>query len=189
MTAGRLRSVVTYLEMTAPPALADPAPPPGVTLERAHGLTVDAYRHMYRAVGELWMWWERLVLPDELLEADIADPAVEIRVLRRAGAFAGYSELDCRQAGEVEIAYFGLTPDSIGHGLGRHLMTESLRAAWRPGVHRVWLHTCTEDHPSALGFYKAVGFRPTHTQETWIDDPRDLGLLPPHAGPYIPRGR
>jgi hypothetical protein len=50
----------------------------------------------------------------------------------------------------------------------------------------VWLHTCTLDHPSALGFYRAQGFTPVgRTIETFAD-PRVLGVLPPDAAPQVP---
>jgi ribosomal protein S18 acetylase RimI-like enzyme len=187
--AGRLRSLVTYLEMTAPPWATRPPSPslPGIEVRRLAGLAVAEYRRLYRAVGEPWLWWERLVLSDGELAAVLAGPGVELRVLVRNGVFAGYSELDCR-AGEVEIAYFGLVPDAIGIGLGRLLLTATLVAAWARRPRLVWLHTCSEDHPGALAFYERVGFRVYRRDEVVIDDPRVSGLLPAEAAPHVPIG-
>ena len=65
-------------------------------------------------------------------------------------------------------------------------MAETLARAWRPGITRVWVHTCTLDHPSALGFYRAQGFTAiARTVETFAD-PRITGLLPVDAAPQIP---
>ena len=119
-------------------------------------------------------------MTDADLAAILSEPGVEIRVLRKGNAVAGYSELDRRRAGEVEIAYFGLKPAFIGLGLGHYLMEHTLRAAWATAPKRVWVHTCTEDHPGALAFYARAGFRAYRAQEVLIDDPRISGRLPSH---------
>ena len=54
------------------------------------------------------------------------------------------------------------------------------------GARRVWLHTCTLDHPSALGFYRAQGFVPFARAIETFADPRLLGLMPREAAPQIP---
>lgn len=174
---GKLRSVITYLEMRAPPWGEGPPPDvqppaPGIQLELLCKPPVADYRSLYDAVGEAWLWWERRVMSDADLAAILSDPAVEVRVLRAGDAVAGYSELDRRRDGEVEIAYFGLTPAFIGGGLGQYLMEATLRAAWTGEAKRVWVHTCTEDHPKALAFYRRAGFRAYHTEAVLIDDPR-----------------
>ena len=59
---------------------------------------------------------------------------------------------------EVEIVQFGLAPAFIGKGFGGYFLTRMLEAAWQvQGTRRVWLHTCTLDHPHALANYKARG--------------------------------
>jgi GNAT superfamily N-acetyltransferase len=67
-------------------------------------------------------------------------------------------ELDRRVDGEVEIAYFGLMPDYIGRGLGPALLGWALERAWSYRPRRVWLHTCSLDHPKALAVYRRAGF-------------------------------
>ena len=60
--------------------------------------------------------------------------------------------------GSVEIVYFGLAPAFIGKGFGGYLLSCALKAAWAiPGAKRVWLHTCTLDHPNAIKNYEARG--------------------------------
>jgi len=46
----------------------------------------------------------------------------------------------------------------IGQGLGKHLLSCAVRDAWALRPTRVWLHTCTLDHPHALSNYEARGF-------------------------------
>ena len=113
-------TLVTWLEMTAPPPRA-PAPPPipGVEVRHARAPTTSFYRELYGGVGEAWTWVTRRVMSDEALSAIIGDPRVEIHVLWVEGAAAGYVELDRRFPPDIEIAYFGLMPACIGRGLGR----------------------------------------------------------------------
>jgi GNAT superfamily N-acetyltransferase len=65
----------------------------------------------------------------------------------------------------MEIAYFGLFDEFIGRGLGGHLLTEAVGAAWTFGPARVWLHTCSFDHPAAIPNYTSRGFTPFRTEE------------------------
>ncbi len=95
-------------------------------------------------------------------------------------------ELDFRTPACCEIAYFALVPELTGQQLGRWLMAEALMRAWRPGITRVWVHSCTLDHPSAIGFYRAVGFIPVSRAIETFPDPRLIGLLPVDAAPQVP---
>jgi GNAT superfamily N-acetyltransferase len=62
-------------------------------------------------------------------------------------------------AGEVELVQFGLTPEFIGQGLGKFFLQWAIDRAWGYGPRRLWLHTCTLDHPAALPNYLKAGFR------------------------------
>jgi GNAT superfamily N-acetyltransferase len=175
---GKIESVVTSLEMTAPPA-SPPLPPPrtDVTLVRAVRPTVSFYRYLYDTTGEPWLWGDRRRLGDAALAAIVQDPAVEVFVASLAGVPAGYVELDGRVPGEVEIAYLGVLPEFIGQKLGPYLLSFALHTAWarRPG--RVWVHTCTLDHPAALAMYERSGLRIFKRETEVGDDPRALGLI------------
>jgi hypothetical protein len=48
------------------------------------------------------------------------------------------------------------------------------------------VHTCTLDHPAALGFYRRHGFTPYRRSLETFPDPRLLGLLPADAAPQVP---
>jgi GNAT superfamily N-acetyltransferase len=186
---GMLRQTVTYLEMGEPPARAAgrDAAAPAVRLEDPVRLSLVEYRALQRAVGEQWLWWERLALDDEALAAIVHDARVEIRRLWTGNALAGFSEIDRRDPADVEIAFLGLVPAAIGRGLGRVLLQATLEAAWSKAPRRVWLHTCDHDHPKALAFYQDAGFRIVRVETLHIPDPRLCGLLPPSAGPHVPR--
>jgi GNAT superfamily N-acetyltransferase len=127
-------------------------------------------RFFYTAVGGSWFWIDRLSWTYAKWHAYLAEPRVETWVLSVAGVPAGYFELDAA-AGDPEIAYFGLLPTYVGQGLGGHLLTRAVERAWELGGQRVWLHTCSLDHPAALAAYQARGFALYHTEEHEEDLP------------------
>ena len=168
---------VTWLEMTVRPTHPSFARPSGVALMRAGDPGAEFYRYLYNRVGEDWLWYERRAMTDEALDAIVSDERVEIYVLYRNGAPVGFAELDRRQAGEIELAYFGLMPDAIGQGLGVWLLHEAIDIAWSHEPERLWLHTCTLDHPRALSLYQRAGFTPYRQEARTIPDPRAAGLF------------
>ena len=88
--------------------------------------------------------------------------------------------------GECEIAFIGLVPELAGQGHGRWLLTEALHLAWREGIARVHVHTCTLDHPAALAAYCRAGFEAIGRAVETFPDPRLTGLLPRDCAPQIP---
>ena len=76
----------------------------------------------------------------------------------------GLLELDFRQSGECELAFFGVTGREIGTGAGRWLMNRAIEQAWAHPIRRFWVHTCTLDHAGALAFYVRSGFVPYRRQ-------------------------
>lgn len=184
--ADDLATVVTTLEMRVRPPLR-PIPPSRFRLVRWASPDLDRYRTLFRRIGAPWLWYSRLVMADAALAATVHDPAVEVyAAVDPAGIEIGMLELDLRHAGECELSYVGLVPVLAGEGHGRWLMAEALARAWRPGISRVWVHTCTLDHPRALGFYRAQGFVAIRRTLETFADPRVLGVLPMDAGPQIP---
>jgi GNAT superfamily N-acetyltransferase len=176
---GKIDCVITYLEMTAQPTTPTPPVPAGKhALLRAEKPTVAYYRFLYEAVGTPWLWYERRLLDDDALAKIIEDPEIEIFVLYVAGVPAGYSELDRRQPPDIELSYFGLMPEFIGRGLGRYFLRWTVDQAWTHDPGRLWVHTCSLDHPRALGLYQRTGFKPFRQASTVIDDPRASGILP-----------
>jgi GNAT superfamily N-acetyltransferase len=182
----QIATIVTHLEMTARPKPA-PMPASPFRLVRWKEPALDKYRALFRRVGEPWMWFSRLVMPDGDVEAIIHDPAVEVyAVCDPQGIEIGMLELDFRYPPHCELAFFGLVNEASGKGHGRWLMAYALSLSWRKDVERVWVHTCTLDHPSALNFYRKSGFTAYAREVEIFDDPRLNGLMPPDASPHIP---
>lgn len=181
---GKLAMVVTYLEMTAPQLRGAPCPD-DVTFGPLEP-DIDAYRDLFRRVGEDWLWYGRLGLDDDTLRAILKHPRVELYTLRMSGQAEALLELDFREDGACELAYFGLTSALIGAGAGAFLMDRAIERAFEGGATRFHLHTCTIDSPQALGFYIRSGFTPTRRAVEIANDPRRLGIYPAKAGQVTP---
>ena len=162
----------TYLEMTAPADLRPARSADGAaSVERVEGCPASFYRYLYAEVGRAYRWVDRLQWTDEEIRAHLASPAVSLWVLTVRAAPGGFFELKAAPDGSVEIAYFGLLPEFIGRGYGKHLLTEAVERAWSLGAGRVWLHTCSLDDAAALPNYVSRGFRPFHEETYTVPAP------------------
>ncbi|MCP4385223.1 MAG: GNAT family N-acetyltransferase [Hyphomicrobiales bacterium] len=181
---GKIANVATFLEMTAP-AADSPALPTSLVARRVVDPDPAWYRDLITEIGTPWLWAEIPLMPEEKLRAALSSPLVEIHMVERDGETIGVAELDRRNPGEVEIVIFGVVPAAIGTGAAHHLMSVTLAAAFRDDTKRVWLHTCTNDHPAAVGFYRRAGFVPYKFSVEVMDDPRLTAGFPETAAPHI----
>ena len=184
--AGKVAAVVTYLQMFQRPPTRPGPSAQSWALKKAEFCSTKDYRLLFRRVGQDWLWFSRLKLGDEELSQILDHPQYETYVLTVNGEAHGLLELDFRFEGESEISFFGLTPEMLGRGAGRWLMNHALEIAWSRPIRRLWLHTCTFDHPSAVAFYVRSGFQPYRRQVEVADDPRIIGLLPKTLAPHVP---
>jgi GNAT superfamily N-acetyltransferase len=147
-----------YLEMRSRPPGAVPTPREGLTVIHAKRPTIAYYRFLYDTVGKAYHWYSRGKMTDPELAAVLLDPHNEVHVLHVEGTPAGFVEFDRRVEGEIEIVQFGLVPEFIGQGLGKFFLRWAIDRAWDYTPGRLWLHTCTLDHPVALPNYLKAGF-------------------------------
>jgi GNAT superfamily N-acetyltransferase len=182
---GKIAAVTTHLEMTARPT-PRPDPAGAWSLRRIDVPALDWYRDLYRRVGEEWLWISRIRMPDAELDAIIQSPLMEIYALAHEGRDEGLVEMDFREPGQCEFVSFGVTEKFIGTGAARWMMNRALELAWSRPLTRVWLHTCTFDHPAALAFYQRSGFRPFRRQVEVVNDPRLDGTVPRGTAKHVP---
>lgn len=161
-----------------------PAPRPPSTaaadlsFERLIAPTPAFARYLYTAVGGDWHWHDRLPWTQARWQRRLDREQVSVWLAWQGGAPSGYIELEQQSQGDVEIVYFGLLPQAIGKGLGAWLLYAGTAQAWAlPGTRRVWVHTCSLDHPRALDSYRRRGFELFRTEQT-------ERALPPTAGPW-----
>jgi ribosomal protein S18 acetylase RimI-like enzyme len=173
-----MKATRTYLELTTPgqfkPALGEF---PGVSIVRAPRPDPALYRLCYRTVGEAFHWRDRWNWTDAEIAAHLASPNIRLFVATRiegeaSARLAGWYELRrVPDEDSVEIAYLGIVPQEFGRGFGKHLLSRAVSDAWALRPRRVWLHTCTLDHPNALPNYVARGFTPYRTETYEVDSP------------------
>ncbi|MFF5444069.1 GNAT family N-acetyltransferase [Streptomyces sp. NPDC012888] len=173
--------------MTSPEDLVPAAAPPGdeVVIMRAEVPSPEFSRFLYASVGGDIHWTDRLGLTRAEWVAQLERPGVETWVAYDRGTPAGYVEFDPQPDGVVEIVYFGLLPDFRGRRIGGWLLTEGVRRAWdlasrwpdREPTRRVWLHTCSQDGPTAMANYERRGFK-------LFDTTTEQKPLTPTPGPW-----
>jgi N-acetylglutamate synthase-like GNAT family acetyltransferase len=119
-------------------------------------------------------------MTDEQLSAFLTHLDVEAFALLVNRKPSGLLELDFREEGQCELAFFGVAREAIGTSAGRYLMNEVITRAWERPIKRLWVHTSTLDHPAALAFTPYQRMIEIH------NDPRLNGLLPRTAAPHVP---
>ena len=179
---GHVGAVVTCLEMTERPR-PRPLPASPLRLKAWPDITPAQYRLLFERVGGRWLWVSRLAMDDSALAAALGEVHA---VVDRAGVEVGLVELSFREEGECLIAFLGLVPELAGKGHGGWLFARTLMLAWREGVARVRVNTCTLDHPAALPSYLKAGFKAWRRAFESFPDPRAIGLLPADVAPQIP---
>lgn len=179
-------AVVTSLAMTQRPLDENqdqPASDAPLRVRTWRGIEPSAYRALFRKVGARWLWYSRLAMRDAELAAAIG----EVHVMENVGGEAvGFFELDVSRADVCLIRFLGLVPELAGKGHGPWVFRQLLTRAWRPGVTRVEVNTCSLDHPAALPAYLKAGFRVVGRSLESFPDPRLTGLLPRDCAPQIP---
>ena len=173
----------TFLEMTDPSEQrASQRPRTPFTLVHAAVPSPELSRFLYSAVGARCHWRARLRWSYDEWLRHLDRPEVQTWLALVDGTPGGYVELERQAEGNVEILYFGLLPGFIGRGFGGAFLDAAIAKAWAMDARRVWVHTCTLDHPAALPNYLARGFRVYKTTEHQETVPLRPGQPWPGAG-------
>ena len=117
-------------------------------------------KFFYKQVGKKHRWIDRLSWTDEKWINFISNKNLETYVISESGDLIGFFELLYNpELKETEISYFGLLEKYIGKGIGGYALSEAIKKSFKKNIKRVWLHTCTLDHPNALKNYIARGMK------------------------------
>ena len=115
-------------------------------------------KFFYKQVGKKHRWIDRLSWSDEKWINYISNQNLETYVISEKNDLAGFFELLYNpELKETEISYFGLLEEYIGKGIGGYALSIAIKKSFEKQIKRVWLHTCTLDHPNALKNYIARG--------------------------------
>lgn len=178
------QETIYYLEMRDPAEL-QPAKTQGRELgvRRVTFPVPELNRFFYTAVGGNWWWVDRLEWTYEQWLEFLRRPGHETWIGYLEDSPAGYFELEGEPGGDVEIVSFGLLPTFVGKGLGGAFLTSAVRRAWDKGATKVWLHTCSFDHPRAVDNYRARGFQLVRTEQHLKEMPEETpGVWPGARG-------
>ena len=161
---------IHYLEMLSREALLPRHDSRGLEVIEARNKQYPLNRFLYQYVGAPWDWTEKLSWSDQRWQDYAEADNLRTWLAYSEGSPAGYFELQRQDGDAVEIRYFGLAPAFLGRGFGGFLLTRAIECAWDWGpVQRVWVHTCSLDHPSALANYEARGMRQYKTEVVAVD--------------------
>ncbi|MCH8531598.1 MAG: GNAT family N-acetyltransferase [Saccharospirillum sp.] len=165
-------TIIWHLEMRSPEQLnARPLNHSNAQLMEARVKQGELNRFLYQLIGQHWEWLDKNRWSLEQWRNHAERDSVRTWILLVDGSPAGYYELERQPGNQVEILYFGLAKPFIGLKLGGALLSEAVRSAWAwhneagEAPERVWVHTCSDDHPGALANYQARGFEVFKTEE------------------------
>jgi ribosomal protein S18 acetylase RimI-like enzyme len=132
--------------------------------------TPDLCKFFYKEVGKDFFWRDRLKWSDQDWLDYINNVFFKLYILKYNDKLAGYYELlyDPR-ALSMEIPYFGIFKEFYGKGIGGYLLTHAILTSFNQKVNKVWVHTCTLDHPNALKNYLARGMKVFNTEEIFFN--------------------
>ena len=115
-------------------------------------------KFFYKQVGKKHRWIDRLSWSDGKWINYISNKNLETYIISESKELAGFFELLYNpELKETEISYFGLLEEYIGKGIGGYALSVAIKKSFQKNIRRVWLHTCTLDHPNALKNYIARG--------------------------------
>ena len=115
-------------------------------------------KFFYKQVGKKHRWIDRLSWSDGKWMNYISNKNLETYIISESNELAGFFELLYNpELKETEISYFGLLEEYIGKGIGGYALSVAIKKSFEKNIRRVWLHTCTLDHPNALKNYIARG--------------------------------
>jgi ribosomal protein S18 acetylase RimI-like enzyme len=132
--------------------------------------TIDLCKFFYKEVGKNFFWRDRLKWSDQDWLDYINSDFFKLYVLKHNNKLAGYYELLYEpKTNSMEIPYFGIFKEFYGKKIGGYLLTEALSTSFKQKITKVWVHTCTLDHPNALKNYLARGMKIFKTEKIFFN--------------------
>ncbi len=132
--------------------------------------TVDFCKFLYKEVGRDFFWRDRLRWSNQDWLDYTSNNFFKLYVLKQNNKLAGYYELLYDpKVSSMEIPYFGIFKEFYGKGIGGYLLTNAILTSFNKKINKVWVHTCTLDHPNALKNYLARGMKIFKTEKIFFN--------------------
>jgi ribosomal protein S18 acetylase RimI-like enzyme len=132
--------------------------------------TIDFCKFLYKEVGRDFFWRDRLKWSDQDWLNCISNDFFKLYILKQNNNLTGYYELLYDpKVPSMEISYFGIFKEFFGKRIGGHLLTDAILTSFNQKINKVWVHTCTLDHPNALKNYLARGMKVFKTEKIFFN--------------------
>ena len=126
-------------------------------------------KFFYKNIGKKHKWIDRLVWTETQWIDYVSSKKVNTYIFKKNEDLVGFFELIGHfEKQEIEIAYFGLLEEYQNKNLGSFLLSQAIKKSFEKKIKRVWLHTCSLDHPNALNNYLARGMKIFKTETVII---------------------
>ena len=139
--------------------------PDGFELNEVSNRCPELNRLLHSVVGAKWKWGGRRGWGHDRWRDFVDRQELRTWIAYIHDKPAGYGEIEMQPDGSAQITCFGLRREFIGQGFGGRFITEVVRRCWETGASRVWLDTCSNDHPNAVNNYLARGFTVVREEE------------------------
>ena len=117
-------------------------------------------KFFYKQIGKKYRWTDRLIWTDLQWSNYVSNKNLDTYVIKNGEDLVGYFELIHHpEQNETELAYLGLFEDYFGKGVGGYALTTAILKSFEKKIKRMWVHTCTLDHPNAIKNYLARGMK------------------------------
>ena len=150
-----------YLEITSIDKLKDKQKPiDNLKIDLLKSENFELNKFFYKQIGKKYRWTDRLIWTDLQWSNYVSNKNLETYVIKNGEDLVGYFELIHHpEKNETELAYLGLFEDYFGKGVGGYALTTAIVKSFEKKIKRMWVHTCTLDHPNAIKNYLARGMK------------------------------
>ena len=150
-----------YLEISSIEQLKEKKKPlENLKIELINPENFELNKFFYKQIGKNYQWVDRLVWSNFTWHKYTSNKNLRTYILKENEDLAGYFELiHNKESNDCEIAYFGILEEFSSQGFGGYLLSEAIKIGLKLEVQRVWVHTCSLDHPNAILNYKSRGMQ------------------------------
>jgi len=140
-----------------------------LSIKKENKTNKDLPKFLYKEIGKDYNWKDRLDWSDDNWIRLISNPNYGLYTIFKNADLVGYYELISDEHKNFEIAYFGIFKEYFKKKIGGFLLCHAIEDSFCKGAKRVWVHTCTLDHPNALKNYIARGMKIFKSEELNIN--------------------
>ena len=155
-----------YLEISSIEQLKEKKKPlENLKIELINPENFELNKFFYKQIGKNYQWIDRLVWSNLTWHKYTSNKNLSTYILKENEDLVGYFELiHNKETNDCEIAYFGILEEFFSKGFGGYLLSEAIKIGLKLKVQRVWVHTCSLDHPNAILNYKSRGMQVFKTE-------------------------